>query len=118
MQIYNYTITKGLKGKITPEEAWTGRKPDMSTFRVFGCKCWNYIANPEGKFGDRARPAIFLGHKEGVKGYMVYHPDTKRVVMSRTVVFDEKLFPGLEDETVEGEEEHVIQTSMRDDDAD
>jgi transposase InsO family protein len=95
VRIYNSCMTKGLKGQITPKEAWTGRKPDMATFRVFGCKCWDHIANPEGKFGDRARPGIFLGMKDGVKGYMVYHPDTRKVSISRTVVFDERCFPGL-----------------------
>jgi hypothetical protein len=82
VKIYNCTTTKGLREERTPEEAWTGKKPDMSNFRVFGCKCWDHIANPVGKFGDRARPGIFLGLKDGSKGYIVYHPDTNKVALS------------------------------------
>src|SRR5690348_10687588 len=37
--IYNCTTTKGLVNK-TPYEAWTGRRPDLSRFKIFGCKCW------------------------------------------------------------------------------
>src|SRR5690242_12133279 len=45
--IYNSISTKGLQEATMPEQ-----RPDMSKFRVFGCKCWNHIAEPNGKFGD------------------------------------------------------------------
>ena len=42
----NYTVnctrTKALQG-ITPEEAWSKFKPDVSHFCVFGCEAWAHI---------------------------------------------------------------------------
>jgi transposase InsO family protein len=40
--IVNRTPTKALKN-ITPEEAWTKIKPDVSHFRVFGTIAWAHI---------------------------------------------------------------------------
>jgi hypothetical protein len=28
---------------ITPEEAWSGRKPNLSHLRIFGCVCYAHI---------------------------------------------------------------------------
>ena len=28
---------------ITPEEAWSGRKPDLSHLRILGCVCYVHI---------------------------------------------------------------------------
>ena len=39
--IVNHTPTKALKN-ITPEEAWSSIKPDVSHFRVFGSEAWPY----------------------------------------------------------------------------
>ena len=32
---------------------------------------------------------IFLGYKYGVKGYKLWCPETKKLVISRDVIFDE-----------------------------
>ena len=40
--IVNRTPTKVLKG-ITPEEAWSKIKPDLSHFHAFGCEAWTHI---------------------------------------------------------------------------
>ncbi|MCH3501752.1 hypothetical protein LDA67_14910, partial [Enterococcus faecium] len=40
--IINCTPTKVLKN-ITPEEAWSSIKPDVSHFRVFGSEAWAHI---------------------------------------------------------------------------
>lgn len=50
--------------KTTPFEATTGRMPDLSHLRVFGCKVW-YRQGSQAKFktfvDDKAIPGTFLG---------------------------------------------------------
>jgi hypothetical protein len=46
--IVNHTPTKALKN-ITPEEAWTKIKPDVSHFRVFGSIAWAHIPDEKRK---------------------------------------------------------------------
>ena len=40
--IRNRLPTGSLKGK-TPHEAWSGRKPNLSNIRKFGCLVWRHI---------------------------------------------------------------------------
>nr|KYP76738.1 Retrovirus-related Pol polyprotein from transposon TNT 1-94 [Cajanus cajan] len=49
--------------KRTPYEIYTGRKPNISYFRVFGCKFFVLNNGKEqlGKFDAKAIEAIFLG---------------------------------------------------------
>ena len=46
--IVNRTPTKILQG-ITPEEAWSKIKPDLSHFCVFGCEAWAHIPDEKWK---------------------------------------------------------------------
>jgi hypothetical protein len=46
--IVNRTPKKALKN-ITPEEAWTKIKPDVSHFRVFGSIAWAHIPDEKRK---------------------------------------------------------------------
>ena len=86
--------TKGVNQERTPHEAWTGEKPDVSKFRVFGCQCWTAVnrAHP-AKLADRAREGVFLGFPDNQKGSLIYIPATKRIVVSKDVIFDEQVFP-------------------------
>eukprot|EP00253_Pinus_taeda_P005463 PITA_05463 len=65
--IINRTPTKVLKN-ITPEEAWSSIKPDVSHFRIFGSEAWAHI--PDEK------------HK-------ALEPKIQNVIIRRDVKFDE-----------------------------
>ena len=41
------------------------------------------------KLDDKAVKCIFVGYSSESKGYRVYHPQTKRILVSRDVVFVE-----------------------------
>ena len=74
---------------ITPEEAWSGFKPDVKHLRVFGSLCYKHILDKlRQKLDDKAVPMIFLGY-HATGGYRLLDPVTKQIVVSRDVVFDE-----------------------------
>ena len=93
VHIYNRTPTRVLDWR-TPIELWTGNIPDVSYFRVFGCKA--YVHVPEGKrrkLDPRAIEMMFIGYEPGSKGYRLWNPTTRAIVLSRDVTFDERSFP-------------------------
>ena len=76
---------------MTPQEAWSGEKHFMEFFRVFGCIAFIHV--PEArrtKLEDRSVPCVLLGVSEESKAYRLYNPITKKIVISRDVVFEEK----------------------------
>jgi hypothetical protein len=42
------------------------------------------------KLDDRSKPMVMVGYEPGGKAYQLYNPATKRVLVSRDVVFDER----------------------------
>jgi hypothetical protein len=60
--IVNRTTTKGLKN-ITPEEAWTKIKLDVSHFRIFGSIAWAHIPDEKRKtLQPKSEKCIFVGY--------------------------------------------------------
>lgn len=61
--------------KITPYELWKGRKPNISHFRTFGCKCFvhNNDKDDLGKFDAKSDEGIFHGYSTSSKAYKIFH---------------------------------------------
>ena len=57
--IVNRTPTKGFKN-MTPEEAWTKIKPDVSHFHVFGSIAWAHIPDEKGKQCNLKVRSVYL----------------------------------------------------------
>ena len=75
---------------VTPEEAWSGAKPSVGYFRVFGSIGHVHIPDVRRtKLADKSYCCVLLGISEESKGYRLYEPISKRVVVSRDVVFEE-----------------------------
>ena len=69
-----------------------GRAPDVSYFRIFGCRAWAY--NEQGKKWDpKALPMVFLGYESGSKSFRLWNPKSRSIVVSANVKFDETEFP-------------------------
>ena len=82
--------------KKTPYELWKDRKPNISYFKVFGCKY--FILNTKdnlGKFDAKTDIGVFLGYSSTRKAYRVFNKWTLLVEESMHVIFDETL-PNLE----------------------
>jgi len=88
VHLLNRSPTKSLQGK-TPYEAWHGRAPAVAHLHVFGCLCFVKELNQVRKLDDRSRPGVFIGYADGAKAYRVYDPVSRRVLVSRNIIFDE-----------------------------
>jgi hypothetical protein len=89
--IINRSPRVALDGKVA-EEVWTGQEVDYSFMRIFGCPAYVHISGEDrSKLDPKSKKCIFLGFKKGVKGYKLWDPVAQKVVISRDVVFDEKL---------------------------
>jgi hypothetical protein len=75
--------------KKTPIEVWSGTPADYSQLRVFGCSAYAHVDN--GKLEPRAVKCIIIGYGLGVKAYKLWNPETKRILMSKNVVFNEAI---------------------------
>jgi hypothetical protein len=72
--------------------------PDYSLFRSFGCSCF-LLLRPYSvhKLMFRSKRCIFLGYSTNQSGYRCLDPVSRKVYVSRHVVFDESQFPAKED---------------------
>jgi hypothetical protein len=87
--LLNRSSSKSVGGK-TPYELWTGNTPGVQHLRTFGCVAHVRITTPHlKKLDDRSRRMIFVGYEPGSMAYRVYDPATRRVSISRDVVFEE-----------------------------
>jgi hypothetical protein len=73
----------------TPYELLVGRKPNISYFRVFGCKCFVYKKKRLGQFESRCDDGFFLGYASNFKAYRVFNKTSGQVVKTCDVEFDE-----------------------------
>jgi hypothetical protein len=75
---------------ITPHEVWTGKRPSLTHLKVFYCDAYVHIPKENrSKLDKKDKKCIFIGYKDGLKGYKLWNSETKKVVYSRDVVFRE-----------------------------
>jgi len=57
----------------TPKEMFTGKKPDVSHFRVFGSPVYFHVPKEKrSKLGASGKKGIFVVYSENSKGYGIY----------------------------------------------
>ncbi|KAD7477788.1 hypothetical protein E3N88_00924 [Mikania micrantha] len=72
--ILNRSTTKSLSN-INPQEAWTGFKPSVAHFRVFGCIAYAHVPDQRrSKLDDKSEKCIFVGYSEQSKAYKLFNP--------------------------------------------
>ena len=68
-------------------------RPDLSQLKVFGCACYpNFRRYTTHKLEPRTVECIFLGYPTSFKGYLCLDIKSKRLYISRHVVFNESKF--------------------------
>ena len=76
---------------VTPQEAWSGVKPLVEHLRVWDCLAHVHIPEAKrGKLDDKSFPCILFDMSDESKGYRLFDPKTKRIVVSKDVMFEEE----------------------------
>jgi len=93
--VRNRSPTSALKGKV-PYKLFTGKKPDVAHLRVFGCTAYVHVQKDQRTgLSPHTQKCVFIGYPGGYKGWSFYNPLTKKTIVSDSVTFDERAFPGL-----------------------
>jgi hypothetical protein len=96
--IKNVTITK-INGALTPDEKWSGKKPNVSKMRVFGCRAHVHIPRELRKKWDAtSKTWIFIEYMG--PNYKLVDPITNKIIVSATAVFKESAENGSKNETL------------------
>jgi hypothetical protein len=67
----------------TPQEIWIGKKPSLTHLKVFGYEAYVYVPKEnKSKLDKKDEMCIFIGYKDGLKGYKLWNLETKKVVYS------------------------------------
>jgi hypothetical protein len=78
----------------TPHQALFGIPPRYDHLRVFGCACYpNTAATAPHKLAPCSTLCVFLRYSPDHKGYRCFDLCSRRVLISRHVLFDESVFP-------------------------
>lgn len=85
--ILNRSPTIAVKN-VTPQEVWSGVKPNVDHLRVWGSLAHVHVREAR-EADDKSNPCVLMGFSEESKGYRLYNPTTKKIVVSKDVVFEE-----------------------------
>jgi hypothetical protein len=88
----NHWPLKANRG-MTPLEKWCGRKPDIDQLHTFGCRAYVRYQDSEvkSKLQPRGRSCMFLGAADVSKGFRLYDPSSKKIIISRDVTFEDDI---------------------------
>jgi hypothetical protein len=76
--------------KKTSYELLTGKKPNVSYFRVFGSKCFILVKRGrKSKFAPKVVEGFLLGYDSNTRAYRVFNKSTGLVEVTCDIVFDE-----------------------------
>jgi hypothetical protein len=81
-------------------------------------RCYVHVPKENrSKLDKKAEKCIFIGYKDGLKGYKLWNPETKKVVYSRDVVFREMKDVVKQEVLPSKEEPEKIEFDLKDDEA-
>ena len=87
--LINRAATRTLVLK-TPYKAFKSRRPNIGHIRIFECIAYAKVDTPHvRKLDDRSRTLVHLGTEPGSKAYRLFDPISRKIMVSRDVVFDE-----------------------------
>jgi hypothetical protein len=77
---------------ITPEEAFTGVKPEIGHFIIFGYPVYFHVPKEKrSKLEPSGRKGTFVGYSESSKAYRIYILGQRQIEIRRDVAFEEEI---------------------------
>ena len=74
----------------TPHEVWSGKNLSITHLRILKCDAFMHVPKEKmRKLDNKVGKCIFVGYKDGIKGYKLWNPVTRKIVYSGDVVFRE-----------------------------
>jgi transposase InsO family protein len=91
---------------MTPEEAFSGKKPNVENLRIYGCPLYSHIPKDKrNKLEPSGKKGIFMGYSESSKAYRIYILEQHKIKVIRDLTFNENMaFKKSIEETIEEEE--------------
>jgi len=78
----------------SPYEHLYAKIPKYETLKVFGCQCYPWLVPyAQNKLQQKSKPCVFLGYSLNHQGYKCLDLSTRRIYLSRHVLFDDDTFP-------------------------
>jgi transposase InsO family protein len=60
---------------MNPQEVWTVKETSLTHLKVFGCDAYVHVPKENrSKLDKKAEKCIFIGYKDGLKGYKLWNP--------------------------------------------
>jgi hypothetical protein len=89
--VQNMSPHKILKN-VTPEESFTGVKPEVGHLRIFGCPVYIHVPKEKStKLEPSSRKSTFVGYNESSKAYRIYIPGQRQIEVSRDVTLEKEI---------------------------
>jgi transposase InsO family protein len=90
MYIQNMFPHDILKDK-TPEEVFSGIKPEVWHLRIFGCPVYIHVPKEKGTMMEAlGKKVVFVGYSENSKAYRIYVLGQRKIEVRRYVAFHEE----------------------------
>jgi hypothetical protein len=102
---------------MTPEEAFSGKKPNVENLRIFGCLVYSHIPKDKrNKLEPSGKKGIFVGYSDSSKSYIIYILEQHKIEVNRDVTFNERMAfrksikENIEEEEIEELDEESTKT--------
>ena len=81
--ILNHVPSKSIPK--TPRELWSGRKPTLNHFRIWGCPAY-VLKEKMSKLKTRSEVCYFIGYPKGTYGWYFYNPREQMPYSCRMII--------------------------------
>jgi hypothetical protein len=87
--LQNMSLNK-VSGRMTLEDAFTGKKPKIGHINIFGCLVYFHVLEEtRTKLEPTTEKGILVGYNKTSKAYKIYIPALRRTMVRRDVIFEE-----------------------------
>ena len=74
----------------TPHEVWSSKNPSIAHLIFFECDAFMHVPKEKmSKLDNKVEKCIFVDYKDGIKGYKLWNPLTRKIVYRQDVIFKE-----------------------------